>query len=125
MPNTKAISDYLKHLLMSFTLLWALMLNGQEVVAYTAAANGPTQQSDCQLATVPASENKTVLKQKVSLEATTSFVALNLQQAAVPLPQQPSFARPTDELLPAYTTIPPGIGFVSRIFPITIQPNAP
>ncbi|GAB3527788.1 hypothetical protein GCM10027443_04730 [Pontibacter brevis] len=125
MPNTKTISYYFKHLLMSFTLLWALMLNGQEVVAYTSAATVPAQQADSRLATAPASENKTVVKQKVSLEATTSFVALNLQQATVPLPQQPSFAKPTDELLPAYTTIPPGIGFVSRIFPITIQPNAP
>ncbi len=125
MPNAKNISNCFKHLLMSFTLLWALVLNGQEVVAYTSAVNGPAQQSNSKLATVPDSENKNVVKQKVSLEATTSFVALNLQQAAVPLPQQPSFAKPTDELLPAYTTIPPGIGFVSRIFPITIQPNAP
>lgn len=124
MPNAKTISYYFKHLLMSFTLLWALMLNGQEVVAYTSASNGTAQQTDSRLA-APASENKTVVKQKVSLEATTSFVALNLQQATVPLPQQPAFAKPTDELLPAYTTIPPGIGFVSRIFPITIQPNAP
>ena len=125
MPNAKKISYHFKHLLMSVTLLWALMLNGQEVVAYTSAVNGPAQQSNSRLATVPASENKTEVKQKVSLEATTSFVALNLQQAAVPLPQQPSFAKPTDELLPAYTTIPPGVGFVSRIFPVTIQPNAP
>ncbi|MCJ8163979.1 RNA methyltransferase [Pontibacter sp. E15-1] len=106
---------------MSFTLLWALMLNGQEVVAYTPAS---AQQSGAQLA-VPAAEGKTVVKQKVSLEATTSFVALNLHQASVPLPQHPTFANPTNELLPAYTTIPPGIGFVAQLFPIIIQPNAP
>jgi hypothetical protein len=126
MPNTKAISCYFKHLLMSVTLLWALMLNGQEVVAYTSAVNnGNAQQHSSQLATAPSSESKTVVKQKVSLEATTSFVALNLQQAVVPLPQQPTFANPTDILLPAYTTVPPGVGFVSRLFPIIIQPNAP
>ncbi|MHA6246697.1 RNA methyltransferase [Pontibacter sp. CAU 1760] len=104
---------------MSVTLLWALMLNGQEVVAYTSAT--PISK---QLASAPA-ETRTVIKQKVSLEATTSFVALNLPQAVVPLPQQPTFANPADLLLPAYTTIPPGIGFVARLFPIIIQPNAP
>jgi hypothetical protein len=124
MSNARAISNYVKHLLMSVTLLWALMLNGQEVVAYTSAAQDIPQQHSSQLASVP-SENKTVVKQKVSLEATTSFVALNLQQAVVPLPQQPTFANPTDILLPAYTTVPPGVGFVSRLFPIIIQPNAP
>ena len=125
MPNAKAISSCFRHLLMSVTLLWALMLNGQEVVAYTAAAHGTPQQQSSRLATAPSSEDNTVVKQKVSLEATTSFVALNLQQGIVPLPQQPTFANPADELLPAYTAVPPGIGFVSRFFPVTIQPNAP
>lgn len=118
MPKIKTISCHVKHLLMSFTLLWALMLNGQEVVAYTSAANNAAQQ-------VTTPEDKAVVKQKVSLEATTSFVALNLQQAVVPLPQQPTFPSPTDELLPAYTAVPPGAGFVARLFPIIIQPNAP
>lgn len=124
MPKVKTIFCHVKHLLMSVTLLWALMLNGQEVVAYTSAANGAAQQSSSQLAT-PASETRTVVKQKVSLEATTSFVALNLPQAVVPLPQHPTFANPTHLLLPAYTAIPPGIGFVAQLFPIIIQPNAP
>lgn len=120
MPKVKTISCHVKHLLMSVTLLWALMLNGKEVVAYSAAANGAAQQ-----VTAPSPEDKAVVKQKVSLEATTSFVALNLQQAVVPLPQQPTFPNPSDELLPAYTAVPPGAGFVARLFPVIIQPNAP
>lgn len=120
MPKIKTISCHVKHLLMSFTLLWALMLNGQEVVAYASAANGAAQQ-----VAASASEDETVVKQKVSLEATTSFVALNLQQAVVPLPQKPAFPNPTDELLTAYTAVPPGTGFAARLFPIIIQPNAP
>ena len=108
---------------MTLTLLWALMLNGQEVVAYTYTAEATPQQADSRLANKH--ESKTVVKQKVSLEATTSFVALNLQQAVEPLPQ-PVFANPTDDiLLPAYTTIPPSVGFLAQIFPITIQLNAP
>ena len=108
---------------MTLTLLWALMLNGQEVVAYTCAAEANPQQTDIRLA--GQQENKTVVKQKVSLEATTSFVALNLQQAVEPLPQI-TFANPTDDiLLAAYTTIPPSAGYLAQIFPISIQPNAP
>ncbi len=109
---------------MTLTLLWALMLNGQEVVAYTFAADGMPQQADSRLTDAQKKEHKTVVKQKVSLEATTSFVALDLQQAVKPL-QQPAFANPTDLLLPAYTTIPPSVGLLAQIFPITIQPNAP
>ncbi|WP_266204093.1 RNA methyltransferase [Pontibacter kalidii] len=110
---------------MSLTLLWALMLNGQEVMAYTSAT-GAAQQKNTEL--TPATDaEKTRVKQKVSLEGTTSFVALkNLQQDLEPLPQQPAFARTATALLPAaYTAVPPGAGFAARILPTTVQPNAP
>lgn len=107
---------------MTFTLLWALMLNGQEVVAYSSAT-APAQ-TDGQVTHMPNHENKTVIKQKVSLEATTSFVALNLQQAVEPF-HMPTFAKPTNELLVGYNTAPSGIGTVAKLFPVTIQPNAP
>ncbi|MCX2738592.1 RNA methyltransferase [Pontibacter anaerobius] len=125
MPKAKNISSHVRHLLMSVTLLWALMLNGQEVVAYTSA-NGAAQQTSTELTSAPDAENKTLVKQKVSLVGTTSFVALNLQQAMEPLPQQPAFAFPASALLPAaYTAVPPGAGFAARILPTTLQPNAP
>jgi hypothetical protein len=124
MPKVNNISSHLKHLLMSVTLLWALMLNGQEVVAYTSLADSAPKQANTRLTDAPDHEKRTVVKQKVSLEATTSFVALNLQQAVEPI-AQPTFVRVTNELLPAYTTIPPGLTLVAQIFPITIQPNAP
>lgn len=122
MPKATNISLFFRHLLVSVTLLWALMLNGQEVVAYTQTA----QQHSSQLAT-PAHESKTVVKQKVSLEGTTSFVILNLsaQQDLEPLPEQPDFAAAHQMLLPAYTAVPPGTSAVTTLFPITIQPNAP
>ena len=107
---------------MSVTLLWALMLNGQEVVAYSYG-NAPKQTASS-LATAPPAEGRTVVKQKVSLEATTSFVVLNLDQALEPAPL-PSFAAPANEALPAYAARAPGAGFVARLFPVTIQPNAP
>lgn len=109
---------------MSVTLLWALMLNGQEVRAYVLPADNTTRQETPRVTDAPVSETKTVVKQKVSLEATTSFVTLNLQQATLPAPF-PAFASPTDEVLPAHTALPSGNGFVAQLFPTTIQPNAP
>ncbi|MEJ8758066.1 RNA methyltransferase [Pontibacter sp. H259] len=119
MPESKTIAQHFRYLLMSVTLLWALMLNGQEVRAYSL----PADKAASEVAHAPA-EKKTVVKQKVSLEATTSFVTLNLQQATLPAPL-PAFAAPTDDMLPAQTALPKGNGFVAQIFPITIQPNAP
>ncbi len=124
MPETKAIAQHIRHLLMSVTLLWALMLNGQEVRAYSLPADNTTKQEASKLTDAPAPEHKTVVKQKVSLEATTSFVTLNLQQATLPAPL-PAFAAPTDDELPAQTALPVGNGFVAQLFPTTIQPNAP
>ncbi|TPE45024.1 RNA methyltransferase [Pontibacter mangrovi] len=109
---------------MSATLLWALMLNGQEVVAYAPATG--TQQTNSELPHTSGSEKKAVVKQKISLEGTTSFVALDLQQDIAPLPQEPAFAKAASDLLPAaYTAVPPGPGFITRILPSSIQPNAP
>lgn len=124
MPNAANILPHFRHLLMTLTLLWALMLNGQEVVAYTYTAPGIPAKSATQLATAP-QENKTVIKQKVSLEGTTSFVVLSLEQDALEPTPIPAFAIPTDEALPAYAARAPGAGFVARFFPISIQPNAP
>lgn len=124
MPQTKTIAQHFRYLLMSVTLLWALMLNGQEVRAYALPADNAAKQDTSKVADAPASENRTVVKQKVSLEATTSFVTLNLQQATLPAPL-PAFAAPTNETLPAHTALPAGNGFVAQLFPTTIQPNAP
>ncbi|SIT91388.1 hypothetical protein SAMN05444128_2577 [Pontibacter indicus] len=119
MPHAANILSHFRHLLMTVTLLWALMLNGQEVVAYTYPAQG----TPVRLATAP--QEKTIVKQKVMLEATTSFVVLNLEQNALEPTPIPAFAIPADEALPAYAARAPGVGFVARFFPISIQPNAP
>ncbi|WP_240676245.1 RNA methyltransferase [Botryobacter ruber] len=123
MPKHYNISYHLRHLLLSFTLLWALMLNGQEVVAYRAPAKA-TAPKAVQFNTTSDADTRTEVKQKVSLEATTSFVALNLQQAVIPVPNQ-TFAAPSDEALPALVASLPGAGFAAVLFPITIQPQAP
>ncbi|HEY4649765.1 MAG TPA: RNA methyltransferase [Pontibacter sp.] len=124
MPKTITIAQHFRHLLMSVTLLWALMLNGQEVRAYSLPAESKAKQEATKVSDAPVQDTKAVVKQKVSLEAITSFVTLNLQQATLPAPL-PVFAAPTDELLPAQAAQPIGNGFVAQLFPVTIQPNAP
>lgn len=121
MPKAKHIFHHFRHLLMSVTLLWVLMLNGQEVVAYSA----PAKACASHLATAPDSEKKALVKQKISLEATTSFIALNLQQHAILPPAFPAFAPPVDEKLASCLARAPGAGYIAQLFPITIQPNAP
>ncbi|WP_224744294.1 RNA methyltransferase [Pontibacter aquaedesilientis] len=123
MPTAFNILPHFRHLLMTVTLLWALMLNGQEVVAYSSNASGIPAQHASHLANAP--QEKTVIKQKVSLEGTTSFVVLNLEQDATEPTPIPAFAIPADEALPAYAARAPGAGFVARFFPVSIQPNAP
>jgi hypothetical protein len=121
MPKNKTIRYHFRHILMSVTLLWALVLNGQEVTAYGAMAPSatPAHVKNCS-----EQEQKAVIKQVVSLEATTSFVTLNLQHALEPAPVI-GFAAPVDELLPLYATTIPGSTFVALLFPVTIQPQAP
>ena len=121
MPTNKTIASRIRYMLMSVTLLWALVLNGQEVTAYGLPAHPAKTE---QVKHNPDQENKTVVKQKISLEATTSFVNLNLPQALAPVPA-PGFATPVDELLPLYATTIPGNTFVAILFPVTIQPQAP
>lgn len=109
---------------MSVTLLWALLLNGQEVTAYGFQAQGAKPSKAAQVTNKSEKDDKTVVKQKVSLEATTSFISINLQQVLEPVPT-PGFAKPADELLPLYATTIPGSTFVALLFPVTIQPQAP
>ena len=123
MPQKSTIAQHLRYLLMSVTLLWALMLNGQEVVAYSLPAEKPVKETNQKVVNAPATE-KSVVKQKVSLEATTSYVTINLQQATLPAPF-PVFAAPTNDNFSALTAKPTGNGFVAQLFPVTIQPNAP
>jgi hypothetical protein len=124
MAKNKTIGSHFKHLLMSVTLLWALLLNGQEVTAYGLQAQEAQSTPATHVANKPEKEERSVVKQKISLEATTSFITLNLQQVIEP-DSMPGFAKPSDELLPLYATTIPGSTFVALLFPITIQPQAP
>ena len=64
--------------------------------------------------------------QHISTDANVSAPAINaLQEEAVPLQQIYSFAAPIDGFVPVYLQKQDGRSFIVRLFPISIQPNAP
>ena len=113
------IVKHLRLVLTAITLLFVVGLNNREVTTFTASPNTATGQ---QVNESAADRNGTV-KQKVSFEATPSYVLLQL--AAVPEFLRINFTKPICLALPP--TCPSGM--VSVFFKIflseAIQANAP
>ncbi len=67
------------------------------------------------------------IKQKTSLEVTIPALHLLVKLPLGALSNVPksSFFILQKQLIPSYAARAPGKSFISRIFPITIQPNAP
>lgn len=113
------IVQQLRLFLTAITLLLVVGLNNREVTTYTvpdAAAH--------QVAHAPAAEQHGIVKKKVSLEATSSYLVLQL--AALPA-NFPRLNFP-DRLIPVKTSYSPVVavsGFYKLFFSTAIQPNAP
>lgn len=105
---------------MAITLLCVVALNNREVTTYTTAPEANTTQ---QVNASNAATRHGVVKQKVSLEATYSYVVLQLAACTniVPL----VFRKPVDYFTPAYPAIRPGVAFFKIFLSAAIQPNAP
>jgi hypothetical protein len=121
MIRAKHISQHFRLFLTAVTLLYALTINHQEIPAFaTAPEKAPVTALDT--AASP-EQDKQVLKQKVSFEAVTSFVLLDLAQPLsffrVP------FEAPADLPFTLLKTDFGGTHFFSVLFGHAIQPNAP
>lgn len=121
MRSAKDISKHFRLFLTAVTLLYALTINHKEIPAYVAA---PDKAPVTALETTAApDQDKKVLKQKVSFEAVTSFVLLDLAQPLsffrVP------FEAPADLPFTLLNIEYSGTQFFSVLFANTIQPNAP
>jgi hypothetical protein len=107
--------------LTAVTLLYALTINHKEIPAY-AAAPGQVPVAAFNTAAAP-DQDREILKQKVSFEAVTSFVLLDLAQPLsffrVP------FEAPADLPFTLLNIAFSGTHFFSLLFANTIQPNAP
>jgi hypothetical protein len=63
-------------------------------------------------------------EQQFSEDASASAIVINLQQAATYYTRV-AFAFPFDEAIPPYAARAPGVSFLTKFFPISIQPHAP
>ena len=114
------IARQLRVVLTAITLLLMVGLNNREVTTYGAA---PASETGQQVNKSAADRNGTV-KQKVSFEATSSYLVLQLA-AAIPHFLNFSFSKPLFlHVAPLY---PGGIvlGYFKTLLSATIQANAP
>lgn len=115
------IAKQLRVVLTAITLLLMVGLNNREVTTYVAAPDIKTGQ---QVDKSAAADRHGTVKQKVSFEATPSYVVLQLA-AVVPVLPGFSFVKPIFlQLIPQYPT---GIvlGYFKTLLSTTIQVNAP
>ena len=124
MPVIKNIPCLSKQLVLLVSLFWAFMLSGQGVQAH--AMDASESQASTQPTITEGSSFSTLRggDQQLAQDATPSSSTIKLQQAEV-LANLTSFQAPTDEAIPPYAARAPGQSFLNRMFPSTIQPNAP
>lgn len=124
MKCKQTIAAFARHFLVSFILLGAFLLVAQQVSASVSNTHVTTSINSLPVHT------KEVLQQvpqKISMEATLDFATVvhYPQLSAVPFTRHYTFSLPPNAALPPYAPRAPGACIISRIFPISIQPQAP
>jgi hypothetical protein len=122
MAATRNITQQIRFLFTAVTLLCVLLLNNQEITTYRPATPQPVSKAGNHLKQSTKKE-KTVVKQKVTFEATTSYFVLPLVYFTQWL--HPEFYVPVSEtpallLQPRYF-----VYFFKILFGFIIIPNAP
>lgn len=121
MANVRTISQQIRLLFTAVTLFCVLLLNNQEITTYRVAPEKLPANANTQLHQ-GAAEKPTVVKQKVTFEATTSYLVLQLAHFTDWL--HPAFSRcPLVSPLPV--KISQGIFFFRILYAFAIVPNAP
>lgn len=113
------IVQHLRLFLTAITLLLVVGLNNREVTTYTVP-----DAAGHQVAHAPAAEQHGIVKKKVSLEATSSYLVLQLAA----LSANCSRINFSPRLIPVKTSYCPAvavIGFFKLFLATAIQPNAP
>lgn len=119
---------YLRLFILSVLLVWTFMFNTQQVKACDSSHTTDQPVTNASILATSSIENEELtIKQVVqhfSEDASTSAVIITLQQAATHQ-NRPSFAFPSDEAVPPYAARAPGISYLNKFFPTSIQPHAP
>ena len=105
---------------MAITLLCVIALNNREVTIFKSV---PENQAAHQVNKSAAAERQTTVKQKVSLEATPSYVVLQI--AAYTSFLHVVFERPVFAAVIHQYFARPATGFFKLFLVSSIQPNAP
>ncbi|WP_062544181.1 hypothetical protein [Rufibacter tibetensis] len=105
----------------SIALLLVLTVNHRALPAYAHAAATPAEQAAINKQGRDAESS--VVKQKVSFEATTSFVALEITEPAVFL--RLAFIAPVQQIIKTSLAFPDWTFFLQRLAILPISPNAP
>ena len=122
MAASRNITQQIRFLFTAVTLLCVLLLNNQEITTYNLATPKPVSHSESHLKQSTKKE-KTVAKQKVSFEATTSYFVLPLVHFTQWLHSE--FYVPAAEL-PALLLQPRYFTYIFKVlFGFIIIPNAP
>ncbi|QNF34263.1 hypothetical protein HUW51_16610 [Adhaeribacter swui] len=121
MAATRTITQHIRFLFTAVTLFCVLLLNNQEVPTYSSVAAKANPENNSHLQS--SKKQKTIVKQKVSFEATNTYFVLHL----VDLTRWLSFdffnpVRVTVKLLPLQESFIP---FFRVFLGFTIIPNAP
>lgn len=120
MINPANITKQLQIALMAITLLCVIALNNREVTTFKPV---PETQAAHQVNKSAATEQQTTVKQKVSLEATPSYIVLQIAACHSLLPVV--FQRPVFTAVIHYYFTSPAAGFFKLFLVSSIQPNAP
>ncbi|MDX5348922.1 MAG: hypothetical protein LPJ89_09320 [Hymenobacteraceae bacterium] len=119
MPKVSSIAKQFRLIFTSLTLLCALALNNRELTTYTLPVSLPVQEQAVQ----PKEQKQTEVKQKVTFEATSSYVVLHLEKFVSCL--RVVFTKPLELLQPLFSSADGITGFFRILSATQIMPNAP
>ncbi len=122
MAATRNITQQIRFLFTAVTLLCVLLLNNREITTYNLVVSQPFSKGDSQL-NESSKKERTVVKQKVSFEATTSYFLLPLVHFIQWL--HPEFYVPISETPALLSPAPYFTYFFWVLFGFIIIPNAP
>ncbi len=120
MANVRTISHPFRFLVTAVTLLCVLLLNHQEITTYRPA---PVKLPGTNTQLHKSAQKQAVVKQKVSFEATTSYLLMPLAQFTDWLP--PVFSRQFSLTPVTAPKTRQGIFLFAMLCASTIVPNAP
>ncbi len=121
MKPTHYIQRNWRLLCTSIALLLVLTVNHRALPAYAHASATPAEQTA--VSKHGRDADSSVVKQKVSFEATTSFIALEIAEFAVFL--RLAFVAPVQQIISTSLASPDWTFFLQQLALLAISPNAP